>query len=682
MNFRLTRRDVIVLAPGMMTLPLTPLPLQARAQAATPSTSSPVAAPAAADLDAILAAAVERGLPGVALAIERDGDPVYAGVAGVASIERKTPADIADRFRLGSITKAFTAIIVLQLAEEGVLALDDTVTAWLDAPEVARIPNVDTVTVRQLLNHTSGIYDYLDEDDSQFVEVAYLAPDADWTKVWTVPELLAYAEGKSHAPYFAPGEGFHYSNTGYLLLGLIVEQATGHPFDDALKRRILDPLMLDDTALEMGKVVSGNVVDCYESTGGEMDNVTALNLTWAWTAGAMVSTIGDLARFARAVFDGELLSASSYTEMFTYTPEPRIPGAGWGMGVWTIPSPNGMLLAGGGGGPGFTASMVRLQEENLTAVATTNMSGDGEGIDIVRDEAIRVVLAASGRSQATIRDATPSTTTSRLAGLGYPELRIVVTDAGPEVPREVATGRSLVVLENRGTPDGPAAVSDVTILQLPEGVTLDDFNALFAANADTLPDWFDDIDSAGGFNVAAGQTGYGVIDLQPGDWYIGVGDTNPFTSLTVTGDADASPTPSAVPPADISLELTGAALDLPDQIPVGSQVWHVTNVGDQPHEVVLIRTPELVTVEQVLTIVALPEGASPPPGVPDPATFEFLPSGVKTMSPGHEMWVELDLTPGNYVAICLSVDPDTGQSHALSGEVHVFTVGQPATPSG
>jgi D-alanyl-D-alanine carboxypeptidase len=391
MNPRLTRRSLIAVAPGVLTVSALPLPVQAMARE-TPTAASPVASPSASDLDAVLSAAVERGLPGVALAMERGDDLVYSGVAGVARIEDETPVSTTDRFRLGSITKAFTAVIVLQLADEGVLTLDDTVTAWLDDPAVGRIPNVDTATVRQLLNHTSGIYDYADDTDSQFVQDAYLAPDADWTKVWTIEELLAYADAANHAAYFAPGEGFYYSNTGYLLLGLIVERATGHPFTDELKTRILDPLSMNDTSLEMGKAVSGDVVDCYAPLGGELVNVTALNLTWAWTAGAIASTTADLLRFARAVFDGELLSPASFKEMFTYTPEPRLPGAGWGMGVWIVPSPNGDLVSGGGGGPGFSASMVRLPEENLTVVAATNTEGGDEGIDVVRDEAIRTVI--------------------------------------------------------------------------------------------------------------------------------------------------------------------------------------------------------------------------------------------------------------------------------------------------
>lgn len=255
---------------------------------------------------------------------------------------------------------------------------------------------------------------------------------------------------------------------------------------------------------------------------------------------------------------------------------------------------------------------------------------------------------------------------STLAGLGYPELRIVVTDEGAEVPAETPAGRLLIVLDNRS-----GEVSDVNLLQLPEGVALDDLNALLTAEGGEVPAWFADIDSAGGFNVAPGATGYGVVDLEPGAWYIGVGDFNPYASLTVTGGAAV---PRDEPPADLSLQAREFTLGLPERLPAGLQVWHVANTGEQLHEIQLIRTPELLTVEQVLTILSLPEGEELPAGMPDPTTFEFLAEGAKTISPGREIWIEMDLAPGNYVAICATPDPESGQPHAALGETHIFTV--------
>jgi hypothetical protein len=260
-------------------------------------------------------------------------------------------------------------------------------------------------------------------------------------------------------------------------------------------------------------------------------------------------------------------------------------------------------------------------------------------------------------------------TGSALASLGYPELRIVVTDEGSDVPRDVPAGRILVVLDNQSS-----GASDVNILQLPDGVTLDEANAVFTGQSGEAPAWLAELDSAGGFNVASGETGHGVVDLEPGEWYIGVGDFNPYTALTVTGDA-ASPTPQVEPPADLNLDLHEYTLGLPEQLPAGPQVWHLTNTGEQLHEVQLIRTPELLDAEQVITIMTLPEGGTPPEGIPDMSALEFVPEGAKTMSPGHEIWIEMNMQPGTYVAICSNLDAETGQPHALLGEIHSFTVG-------
>jgi hypothetical protein len=194
------------------------------------------------------------------------------------------------------------------------------------------------------------------------------------------------------------------------------------------------------------------------------------------------------------------------------------------------------------------------------------------------------------------QEASPAAMDSRLASSGLPELRIVVTDEGSDVPQEVPAGWLLVVLENRGTPEGPAAVTDVNILQLPEGVTLDVLNAVFTSGTGELPDWFNDLVSVGGINVPAGQTGYAVLDLGPGEWYVGVGEGNPYVALSVTPGVDASPASSSDLPADVMIGLSEFAFDVPDQFPSGTQVWHATNTGEQLHEMQLVRTPELLTV--------------------------------------------------------------------------------------
>jgi hypothetical protein len=272
------------------------------------------------------------------------------------------------------------------------------------------------------------------------------------------------------------------------------------------------------------------------------------------------------------------------------------------------------------------------------------------------------------------QEATP-TPAARSAELGYPELRLVATDDGFEAPEQVATGRYLIVLENRGTPGGPAQVSDANFIQLPPGAAIEELNALLLAENAAIPEWYGEIVSSGGFYVEAGQTGYAILDLEPGDWYVGVGDTNPFVPMTVTEPAFTAPSvPIADPAADVTVDYREFALDLPDRLPAGTLVWHATNRGEQMHAVTFARTPELLTVAQVQTLLSLAPDATPPPGVPDMSTIEVLTSELKNLSPGRQIWVELDLAPGFYAAICALPDSATGQPHAMLGEIAVFTV--------
>jgi D-alanyl-D-alanine carboxypeptidase len=344
----------------------------------------------------VLQSAVAGGFPGIALSVERAGKSIYSGAAGVASIEEKTPLKTTDRHRIYSIAKTFTSIVTLQLVDEGVLSFYDTVTDWLDDPAVTRIPNVETVTLRQLLLHTSGIYDFTDDTDSSFWMDAFMGPNANPAKVWTQEELLAYADGAKHAPYFAPGEGYHYSNTNYILIGLIVEETTGHTYGTELKTRILEPLALADTFLAEGATMPDGTVDAYQAVEGTLISLNGVNanFSWAWTFGGMVSTTADLTRFSRAVFSGELLDPASFKEMFTFVPSDK-PGKFEGMGVYKIGTPNGELVGMDGTGPGANSAMMRHIEGDLTIVILDNMAPDEGATELLVMEVAEVVLASA-----------------------------------------------------------------------------------------------------------------------------------------------------------------------------------------------------------------------------------------------------------------------------------------------
>jgi D-alanyl-D-alanine carboxypeptidase len=343
-----------------------------------------------ASLAALLESSVEQGLTGVALSVDQNGEVLFDGVAGLANSETQTPLAQGDRFRIYSITKTFTAVLVLQLVDDGVLTLDDTVSQWLDDPTVARIPNVDRITIRQLLTHTSGVYDYYNGTDSPFVDDAITGEGADWSKVWTVQEVLAYVDGTRHAADFDPGQGVNYSDTGFILLGLIVEQASGQSFTDQLHTRILDPLGLADTFFAAAQPVPGGDVEGYHRLGDELINASGINLSWAWTQGGMMSTTRDLARFADALFDGDLLEPASLKAMLTFLPADD-QGREWGMGVARVQTPMGGLIGMNGSGPGFVARMYRLPE-GATVVLLTNTNLEDDTVNSVFAQAVQVAL--------------------------------------------------------------------------------------------------------------------------------------------------------------------------------------------------------------------------------------------------------------------------------------------------
>jgi CubicO group peptidase (beta-lactamase class C family) len=350
-----------------------------------------MATPSTTELDDVLTAYVERGLPGVALRVERGGETLFSGAAGVASIEKQTPLRADDRFPIYSIAKTFTATVALQLVDEGVFTLDDTVAEWLDDPVVERIPHIEEMKLRQLLNHTSGVYDYADAD-SPFWQDAFYGPAADPTRAWAPEELLAYADGAEHAPYFPPGADYHYANTDYVLVGLMIEAATGNRLADELRSRILDPLALTDTSLVDDESANPDHVDGYHLIDGQLTNVSAINLSWAWAAGGMVSTTTDLARFARAVFSGELLSAESFAAMFTVVPG-AAPGLESGLGIYTSETANGTLVGSDGSGAGYNSAMMRLPEADVTVILLINKAPDEGEPNAIRDAAVAWGLA-------------------------------------------------------------------------------------------------------------------------------------------------------------------------------------------------------------------------------------------------------------------------------------------------
>ena len=288
---------------------------------------------------------VAAGVPGAVLLV-REGDRTIRLTSGNGNLKPRTPVRATDRFRVGSITKAFVATVVLQLVGEKKLRLTDTVERWL--PGV--VPNGERITVRHLLNHTSGLFDY--GGDRKWLEAAYRNP----MRLWAPREIVAVAT--THKPHFAPGAGWSYSNTNYFVVGLIVEAATGRKLESELRRRIFVPLRLRATSLDTVPRIAGSHAHGYFV--GPLEDVTVGSPSYVWAAGALVSTADDVARFFRALLGGRLLRPDLLRAMETTVAD--APGFSYGLGLQKVKTPCGVSWGHSGGSPGVLGGLLQQQE--------------------------------------------------------------------------------------------------------------------------------------------------------------------------------------------------------------------------------------------------------------------------------------------------------------------------------
>ncbi len=270
--------------------------------------------------------------PGMIVWIDAPGYR-FEGASGSANLADDTPMSPDDAFRIGSITKMFTAVVIVQLAEEGVLTLDDPLAQWL--PEVAdQLPNGDQITLRHLLTHTSGLANVVEhesywadlftemvvDEESGAVTLACVQRDPQDT-------LARYVYGQE--AQFEPGAQWRYSNTNYTLLGMIIEAAAEMPLAQAYRTHIYEPLGMTSTFLDCYEDPLVDVVHGYSGIGDAMADVTELHESIGWSAGGLVSTASDLTTFAQGVFGGALFDdPASLVAMTTPTP-----GSSYGLGI-------------------------------------------------------------------------------------------------------------------------------------------------------------------------------------------------------------------------------------------------------------------------------------------------------------------------------------------------------------
>ncbi len=270
-------------------------------------------------------------------------------------------------FRIGSVTKTFVATVVLQLADQGILDLDAPIDRAL--PDV--VPGGRSITVGQLLNHTSGLYDYMKEPGMSTNRWR----GEDRFRHHAPAELLAAAF--SHPPYFAPGTGFRYSNTNYIVLGVLIEKVTGMPYADAVRHRILDPLDLRDTSLPGDDPTIGApaVAAQYTSGSGGTVDVAEQNPSLDWAAGEMISTTTDLSVYFGALLSGRLLSAAMLERMKQTVPMGL--GFHYGLGVQRFDLPCGVRLWGHSGELlGYLTYVFVGPDDRVMTMVLASASGD------------------------------------------------------------------------------------------------------------------------------------------------------------------------------------------------------------------------------------------------------------------------------------------------------------------
>ncbi|MBD8528051.1 serine hydrolase domain-containing protein [Pseudomarimonas arenosa] len=337
--------------------------------------------PAPADFEryaeALVAGVYSSDAPGVAVLVMRGDDVLYRGARGKADVGANVPLAPGDLFRIGSVTKQIAAAGLLTLVDAGKVALDDPLSKYLPTyPDGARI------TIEHLLNHTSGIKSYTEMPGTWRERIR---------RDLTTEQMVDYF--KRAAPDFAPGEAWGYNNSGYVLVGAVIEAATGEPWHRYLERALFQPLGMQDTGYGADPAIVARQVKGYIVDGPNLTPPPGISMTQPHAAGALVSTVDDLARWNRGLHQAQLLKPATYKRMITPIGKAKEPGYGFGIGTTTVRG--NPALQHSGGIPGFTSHLMYVPAAHIT-VAVLQNSETAYGVQDPESLARRLAAAALG----------------------------------------------------------------------------------------------------------------------------------------------------------------------------------------------------------------------------------------------------------------------------------------------
>lgn len=354
-----------------------------------------------------------RGWPGVGLLAEEPDGKVEIATRGMASIENRTPITTATGFHMCSINKTFTSVAIMRLVDQGKLSLDQKVTAILDQQVVKRIPNIEQITIRQLLDHSSGIYPT--NNDPSYVRT--LVGEEAFTKhVWRLEEMVELATRSENKPVAKPGEGHHYSDTNYILLGMIIERLSGETYKAHITRTILQPLGMSDTyfysdVLQGQRETAPTVANGYIKLTKDVTDAVKFNSQFAqprpgWInvsiaaervdpAAGLITTLPDLRKFADALFRGKLLSERSQVVETSVLGEITTAKVGQHLtrALQAAQTAFGPVVYKEGDGPGgFNTFMAFHPKTGTIFIGFTNQFGNFDEVEAMMNDGMRIVV--------------------------------------------------------------------------------------------------------------------------------------------------------------------------------------------------------------------------------------------------------------------------------------------------
>ncbi len=309
------------------------------------------------------------GVPGISMAIQEPGKGWFTGSAGYSDIAANKKFESCQISRAGSVVKILTAISVLQLVEQNKIDLDKRIADYLPASVLHHIENAEIATVRQLLNHSSGMYNYI--MDAQF----QLANLNNLRKTWQPHELLSYARNRK--AYFSPGTDVQYSNTGFILLGMLIEKESGLHFSTYFQQNIFNKLQLKHTRFDINNPIPNDLARGYTdwyNTGKPFESTYYNGWDYFTADGGLQSVPSDLCLLMKALFDGKLISQSSLNAMLTSIPEAgsKFFSTEFGLGIFKLHTPYGLAWFHSGDAIGYFANVFYFPATGTTVSWMTN----------------------------------------------------------------------------------------------------------------------------------------------------------------------------------------------------------------------------------------------------------------------------------------------------------------------